>query len=450
MLDSELVDEDSLEKDDVVEEVQAQETQIDCEKEVEVEDEDEQDSGKPCCSGHLICLIVTVFLILSVCGATAGVLLTCKVKYKYDAMNGDVSDDFRRKSIDPRDNRITELRRLGLTSGDQVGIEWSFCDHSSYWNEEGYVELSQRAEQQLFTHAFEVHNMALEAVGEVINDPVLLYMFGIHESLWEPIRRSWSERQEDLHSRLDFSWSLRVGNDQSWQPRLIAFNGEAPTKHLETGELSKRWLLDKFSGSNVHQANYLDAAIKIVMTEIIERSCNVVNEKIRKLSILYMKGDNESEATMQYLAVLLKSVLPALEQLDKLKIGYDGKCQPHWQIGNSTSKCALYLYPKQWMITEVDNDGLLASDLSQLKSIEPWWKLIVSNKAMLPLLWSMYPNHPSLTPAYFSDPRSELGDDYKFSEDTVWVSSPLFSRDGTGTLRSDKFSSYDQFVSQTN
>lgn len=32
--------------------------------------------------------------------------------------------------------------------------------------------------------------------------------------------------------------------------------------------------------------------------------------------------------------------------------------------------------------------------------LEPAWKSIISNKALLPLLWEMFPNHPNLLPAY--------------------------------------------------
>lgn len=49
--------------------------------------------------------------------------------------------------------------------------------------------------------------------------------------------------------------------------------------------------------------------------------------------------------------------------------------------------CVLNNYPKEWLITEIDQDVLLKHDVKQLKSVEPWWKLILGNKALLPLLW---------------------------------------------------------------
>ena len=47
------------------------------------------------------------------------------------------------------------------------------------------------------------------------------------------------------------------------------------------------------------------------------------------------------------------------------------------------------------MIQEITKDELLKWDFKNLKFIEPPWKLIMSNKAILPLLWEMFPNHPN-------------------------------------------------------
>lgn len=55
------------------------------------------------------------------------------------------------------------------------------------------------------------------------------------------------------------------------------------------------------------------------------------------------------------------------------------------------------------MITEVINGNTyLPNAFESLRSLEPWWKLVVSSKAMLPLLYDKYPNNPYLLPSYFS------------------------------------------------
>lgn len=56
--------------------------------------------------------------------------------------------------------------------------------------------------------------------------------------------------------------------------------------------------------------------------------------------------------------------------------------------------------------------------------LEPAWKSILSNKAILPLLWERHAGHPNLLEAYFEGDPAEnaLGSSY--------VRKPLFSREG--------------------
>lgn len=80
-----------------------------------------------------------------------------------------------------------------------------------------------------------------------------------------------------------------------------------------------------------------------------------------------------------------------------------------WKLWKDEVDCIITSYPKEWMSNEISLDALLPWDFADLRTVEPWWKLILSSKAMLPLLWSKFPNHPNLLPAYFDDPLSTIG-----------------------------------------
>ena len=80
------------------------------------------------------------------------------------------------------------------------------------------------------------------------------------------------------------------------------------------------------------------------------------------------------------------------------------QCFPVWVLNGKRFRCLLNQYPKEWLVNEIERDELLKYDLADMRSIEPWWKLILGNKALLPLLWSMYPGHPHLLPAYYDKP----------------------------------------------
>ncbi len=55
--------------------------------------------------------------------------------------------------------------------------------------------------------------------------------------------------------------------------------------------------------------------------------------------------------------------------------------------------------------------------------LEPLWKTLLSNKALLPLLWQLFPGHPNLLPAYFED-------DPRAGELRHFVCKPIYSREG--------------------
>jgi glutathionylspermidine synthase len=58
--------------------------------------------------------------------------------------------------------------------------------------------------------------------------------------------------------------------------------------------------------------------------------------------------------------------------------------------------------------------------------IEPAWKMLLSNKALLVMLWELYAGHPNLLPASFSE--ASLSGEY--------VKKPLLAREGANvTLR---------------
>jgi glutathionylspermidine synthase len=60
---------------------------------------------------------------------------------------------------------------------------------------------------------------------------------------------------------------------------------------------------------------------------------------------------------------------------------------------------------------------------SKTQWVEPAWKMLLSNKGILPMLWQKYPNHPNLLPAFFeTDPQQALA--------SGWVRKPLYSREG--------------------
>ena len=64
------------------------------------------------------------------------------------------------------------------------------------------------------------------------------------------------------------------------------------------------------------------------------------------------------------------------------------------------------------MSVNKEYDSVLASDLESIHMLEPAWKLLLGNKAILPVLWEMFPNHKNLLPSYFDVPEGVEKDSY--------------------------------------
>jgi glutathionylspermidine synthase len=79
------------------------------------------------------------------------------------------------------------------------------------------------------------------------------------------------------------------------------------------------------------------------------------------------------------------------------------------------------LYPWEWMVDEEFSDVLLEADTHW---IEPAWKMLLSNKAILPVLWKLFPGHPNLLESYFGNPHAMKS----------YAKKPLLSREGANIV----------------
>ena len=137
------------------------------------------------------------------------------------------------------------------------------------------------------------------------------------------------------------------------------------------------------------------------------------------MAILTQDFDDENAAQMTYLKKIVDSYRKVdMENISELKLDYnknvikkgdtiyidsysDKQCKPVWKLNGKEVNCLINSYPKEWLINEIERDELMKYDVAELGSVEPWWKLILGNKALLPLLWSMFPEHPNLIPSFY-------------------------------------------------
>ncbi len=290
------------------------------------------------------------------------------------------------------------VRRNWQQQFEELGFSFHSID-GLYWDERYAYSFTSAQIDKLETATEELHQLCLQAVDHVLRND-MLDRFAIPEKFHSLIAESWQARDFSLYGRFDLSW------DGRGEPKMLEYNGDTPTSLIESSVAQWYWLQDVMPEAD--QFNSLHE-------KLIEQW-----RQLKVTGLLHFAGLSENEEDWGNLSYLRDTAIQAgfaTKQLDMSEIGYDQASGLFVDQSNSDIKTMFKLYPWEWLCREDFSDYLL-SGATQL--IEPPWKMLLANKAILPILWQLFPNHPNLLPAYF--------DAWRISGD--YVKKPLYSREG--------------------
>lgn len=298
-----------------------------------------------------------------------------------------------------------------LQKAQETGFVFHTIDGERYWDERAYYALTLReVEQDIEAPTAELDGMCRELVARAIADDRILRRLAIPERFWNYISASWKRGEPSLYGRFDLRY------DGKGPAKLLEYNADTPTSLFETGVFQWMWLEDAIARAIVPK----DAdQYNSVHEQLIEGWKQIGGG--RHLHLAGSIDDPEDGGTVAYLddcarQAGLTTTVMAMETIGKTRRGgfVDAQDKP--------IELMFKLYPWEWMMREEFGTSLPGSGT---QFVEPPWKAILSNKAILPLLWAMFPNHPNLLPAAFEDDeagRKALGESY--------VRKPLYSREG--------------------
>ncbi|MBU1620766.1 MAG: glutathionylspermidine synthase family protein [Gammaproteobacteria bacterium] len=290
---------------------------------------------------------------------------------------------------------------------ESVGFEFHTFDGEPYWDETAYYQFNLRQiEQDLEEPTEELHQMALALVDDIIRDEEKLQQLAIPEKFWDFVAGSWRAKAPSLYGRLDLVY------DGTGPAKLLELNYDTPTSLFETGFFQWVWLEDQIMRGKVPQGadqfNSLQDQLEAAFTELPLANplyfASVANSIEDKGTVMYLM-DIAKQAGLDSRFIELEQLGEASGQL----VDLDG-----YAIG------ALFkLYPWEFMVQEDFASVILSS---QTQWLEPGWKMLLSNKGILPLLWQKHQGHPNLLESHFEQPGQSFG--------AGWVRKPLFSREG--------------------
>ncbi len=281
---------------------------------------------------------------------------------------------------------------------ESVGLTWHSLDRP-YWNESAFYEFTAKEVDVLEKATNELEKMTLAAAQHIIDNKLYARM-GIPASAAPLIEASWEAEPPSLYGRFDFAY------DGVNPPKLLEYNADTPTALIEAAVVQWYWLQDQFPKRD--QFNSIHERLIALWKELAPYFPG------KRIDFCSM-DDAEDGMTVTYLqdtaqqAGLETSIFPIDE------IGWTGD---HF-VGpdNSPLGAVFKLYPWEWMVHEEFGQYLGQSDVMW---VEPAWKMLLSNKGILPVLWQLYPRHPYLLEASFDGPGLMMS----------WVKKPLLGREG--------------------
>ena len=303
----------------------------------------------------------------------------------------------KRLSATPRPDKAEKLEAIGL----------SFHDWDQYWKEDAYYEFTAAQIDELEEAAESVHQACLGLVERVVNDSGLLRRLAIPPSFHEAIGLSWNRRDPSLYGRFDFAW------DGSGPPQMLEYNADTPTSLLESAVAQWDWQEEMFGG----QADQFNS----LHEQLVERWKAIVPAG-SELHLASLSDNEEDWVCVQYLRETALQAGLHPQHLFLEDLGFDAQARQFVDDRDRPIWHLFKLYPLEWMVREDFGPHLAdRAVLERTRLVEPLWKLVLSNKGMLPLLHEFNPQHPNILPAWFDEAPAQA---------PATVRKPLFSREG--------------------
>jgi glutathionylspermidine synthase len=289
---------------------------------------------------------------------------------------------------------------------ESQGLLW----HSGaqpYWNEAACYEFSSSEVDSIEAVTGELHGMCLKAVRRVI-DQKRYRDFGIPAAFDALIEAAWEAEPPSLYGRFDLAYSAKG------QLKLLEYNADTPTSLLEAAVIQWYWLEDQ---RKLHPRR---------------DQFNSIHEKLIALWKLfrpYLNGthihftsadDVEDGYTVAYLQDTAQQAGYTTSAFPIGELGYHEAEREFRDPEERVIHTLFKLYPWEWIANE-PGGGFVKTDAGRTTIIEPVWKMLLSNKAILAVLWELYPGHLNLLATALDTPPPGVHS---------WVRKPKMSREG--------------------
>ena len=313
--------------------------------------------------------------------------------------------------------KLKRVEPLSKEYLEELGFTWhTDIDESSYIANE-LVVLSEAEAEAYYEATNELYDMFVEA-GDYIVENNLFHEVGIPFNLVDLVKQSW---QSDVHWHLYGRFDLAGGIDGK-PIKLLEFNADTPTALFESAIV--QWAMLKQNGLDEQkQFNFIYEALvnnfKRVVT--LQESVEEFDELYEGWRFLFssISGNAEEENTVRLLQHMANEAGfdTNFAYIDEVEFDDNG-------IYFNEQKYELWFKLIPWediAIEESDLAMLLTNIVKNQEAIifNPAYTLMFQSKAILKILWDLFPNHPLL-----------LETSYEPLDNKMQVQKPIYGREG--------------------
>jgi len=310
-----------------------------------------------------------------------------------------------RHNLTPRPNwqQIVEQQGLSFHTPDTLPP-----GSRPYWDESACYEFTSAEIDGLEAAGNELQTMCLAAAQHVINNQRYAEL-EIPADAVPLIEWAWNEEPPALYGRFDLLYNGTA------PPKLLEYNADTPTSLLEAAVIQWYWLKDIYPDSD--QFNSLHEKLIAKWKDI----ASYLSKPVYFASADYP----EDLLTVAYLRDTAEQAGLNTQQLLMQDIGWNEprQCFVDLDPQELAIQSIFKLYPWETMLDE-DFATQALRTYKNMTWIEPIWKMLLSNKGILPILWELYPNHELLLESHFVNSNSG------WSPAPGWVRKPMHSREG--------------------